>query len=364
MIVRTSRKTEMDYRLDEAVSQSKLKYLLRGVSIYNTVEEDDSDEYYSEKAHFVIGSAVDTLITMGEDTFKKEYYISQLEKKPGKILMSIIVETFDFQMAASHGNLNYESFTSDRVKRSIMMAVENHKWQKRWNDDTRYNKIISLGQDYWDSLIDAEGKKVLSNEQYITVIHVYQSLMGSPFTSDYFIDADHLELYFQLPVYFMYNDVKCKGLLDLVIVDHIKEKIYPIDIKTMGDYTIRFPYSLYKRRYDFQAAFYTQGLISSDFNKWCYDIENFKFIVESTINPGTPLVFTCTDELLLKKGKFGIPDKKIGDVIIRGCKGFHQAIEIYKWHLKNGFELDRIVSINEGNLLLGIEGIIDEDTNR
>ncbi|NDG54289.1 MAG: hypothetical protein EBY39_14905 [Flavobacteriia bacterium] len=39
MIIRTDRKTEMDYRLNEAVSQSKLKYLLKGVSVYNTVDE-------------------------------------------------------------------------------------------------------------------------------------------------------------------------------------------------------------------------------------------------------------------------------------------------------------------------------------
>tara|TARA_R100001460_G_scaffold19735_5_gene40995 strand:+ start:3079 stop:4158 length:1080 start_codon:yes stop_codon:yes gene_type:complete len=358
MIIRTDRKTEMDYRIHESVSQSKLKYLLRGVSVYNTVDEDDQDEYYIEKAHFIIGSAVDTLITMGKDVFKEEYYVSQLEKKPGKTMMSIIVETFDFQMAASHGNLTYESFTSNVVKRSLMMAVRNHNWQKRWNDDTKYNKIISEGQDYWNSLIDASGKKVLSNEQFITVSHIYESLISSSYTEKYFEDADHLELYFQLPLYFKYNGVDCKGLLDLVIVDHANEKIIPIDIKTMGDYTINFPYSFYRRRYDFQAAFYTQAILNSDFNKWCYKVDNFKFIVESTINPGTPLVFTCTEEVLLKKGKFGIPDRKIGDIIIKGSKGFHQAIEIYKWHLENGFEIDRVVSINDGDLLLGIEGII------
>ena len=71
------------------------------------------------------------------------------------------------------------------------------------------------------------------------------------------------------------------------------------------------------------------------------------------------MVFTCTEELLLKKGKFGIPDRKIGDIVIRGSKGFHQAIEVYKWHLQNGFEVDRVVSINDGNLLLGIEGIVE-----
>ena len=359
MIIRTDRKTETDYRLNEAVSQSKLKYLLKGVSVYNTVDEDDQDEYYSEKAHFIIGSAVDTLITMGKDVFKEEYYVSQLEKKPGKTMMSMIMEAFDFQMAASHGTLDYESFTSDAVKRSLMMAVDNHQWQKRWNADTKYNKIISEGQEYWNSLIDASGKKVLSNEQFITVSHIYESLISSPFTEKYFEDADHLELYFQLPLYFKYNGVDCKGLLDLVIVDHANEKIIPIDIKTMGDYTINFPYSFYRRRYDFQAAFYTQAILNSDFNKWCYKVDNFKFIVESTINPGTPLVFTCTEELLLKKGKFGIPDRKIGDILIKGSKGFHQAIEIYKWHLENGFEIDRVVSINDGNLLLGIEGIIE-----
>ena len=71
----------------------------------------------------------------------------------------------------------------------------------------------------------------------------------------------------------------------------------------MGDQTIYFPKSLRQRRYDIQAAFYTEALKSKKEYE-TYKILPFKFIVESTTNPGNPLVFTCNQELL-EIGKSG-----------------------------------------------------------
>ena len=103
-----------------------------------------------------------------------------------------------------------------------------------------------------------------------------------------------------------------------------------------------------------------------------YKILPFKFIVESTINPGKPLVFTCSNELLFM-GRWGreenflelnVPDSaetwvKKEYVNYPEIKGFHQLIEDYKWYMEKGFETKREIVESQGEFQLDWSGIIN-----
>ena len=117
-----------------------------------------------------------------------------------------------------------------------------------------------------------------------------------------------------------------------------------------------------------QAAFYTEALYyfkERDEPNWKdYKILPFKFIVESTINPGNPLVFTCSDELL-DIGKNGRQPYKLCDkpyvstyMKFDEIKGFHQLIEDYKWYMENEFEKNRRIVEAQGEFQLDWNGII------
>ena len=103
-----------------------------------------------------------------------------------------------------------------------------------------------------------------------------------------------------------------------------------------------------------------------------YKILPFKFIVESTINPGNPLVFTCSQELL-RIGQFGAPKTYLyGKIVSEGydpmseyrsmvtleIKGFHQLIEDYKWYMENEFEKNKKIVESQGEFQLDWNGII------
>ncbi len=363
MIIRHTRQDEFDYRASLALSQSKLKLLLAGVALYNSmdnVEEDDS--YYKEKRHFIIGSAVDSIITMGESIFSKEYYVSQLTKKPSATIMSIVREAYDFQKAALHDKLTSEHYTSDRVKASLMMAADSHKYQPKWKEDTRYNKLINQGQEYWNELIGAEGKQILSDEEVTLINDITDSILEGKYTATYF--EDRADIVYQLPIYFEYMGIECKALLDVVHIDHTLKVIQPIDVKTMGDYTINFPKHIYKRRYDIQAAYYTEAL---KYKYPGYTILPFKFIVQSTIKIEDALVFTL-DEDLLNRGKYGLPEiwaKHTSHVPISyKVDGFIDGVELYTWYIQNGFEIDKRIVEHSGDLLTGLTGIKNENTTR
>ena len=97
-----------------------------------------------------------------------------------------------------------------------------------------------------------------------------------------------------------------------------------------------------------------------------YTFLDFKFIVESTVNPGNPLIFTCSDELL-KIGREGRVDEyvRIFNVFdhrhekLPEIKGFQQLIEDYKWYMENEFEKNRKVVESQGEFDIDWNGIIN-----
>lgn len=336
-----------------AISQSQLKCLLIHPRAWTNQRE--SELYFEEKKHFVIGSAVDYYLTQPDKEFSEKYHISSLQNKPSDTIKSVINQLFDtiteqFDIK-DIGNITYSGY-----KLLILQCCDAHEYQMNWKEQTRINKICEH-YEYWEDLKQAYGKTVISQEESDLIDKIVMSLRTHETTSKYFNKA---EIKYQVPIYFDYLDVQCKALLDMVIFDRKNKTIQPIDIKTMGDYTLNFPKSLRKRRYDIQAAFYTEAL------KWLYPdykILPFKFIVESTIEPGQPLVFTCNSSLL-EMGKNGRAEKHLVDDLgevyqrLQEIKGFTQLLKLYKYYSTNGFELDQVSKENNSELTLDWSGII------
>ena len=354
-----------DYYINPAISQSQLKLLLGpDPSIFNTIQEPDL--YFEEKKHFIIGNGVDIQLTRPIEEFNQKFHISNLQNKPSDTIKSIVNQVYD-RVKETYPNIE----TIQNYNNAILDACNDHNYQPNWKTETRIAKIIEAWE-YWEDLKQAEGKVVLSQEENDLISQIVMSIRTNPTTSKYFETSKDVEILDQLAIYFSYCDIDCKALLDRVIVDHKNKTIQPIDFKTMGDQTLYFPKSLRQRRYDIQAAFYTQAIF-----QWCimqdkyldYKILNFKFIVESTINPGNPLVFTCSSELL-DIGKNGRQPYKLCDkpyisteyityMKFDEIKGFHQLIEDYKWYMEKGFETKREIVESQGEFQLDWNGIIN-----
>lgn len=346
-----------EYYENPAISQSKLKLLLGNPSRFITVEEPEL--YFEEKKHFIIGSAVDFLLTQPEEEFSDYYHVSNLENKPSDTIKSIINQVFDKVTEQNAGIGPIVLYPE-----IVLECCNEHGYQSRWNDETRINKVCEAWE-YWVYLIASRGKQVLSLEEADLIDRIVMSIRTNEATSKYFNKEG---VKFQVALYFEYEGVDCKALLDMVIFDEENKTIQPIDIKTMGEGTLRFPISLRKRRYDIQGAFYTEALerIFPD-----YVILPFIFIVESTTNPGNPLIYTL-DSSLLNIGKNGrssvylegtmgefLNEEKVTYGRIEEIKGFHQLIELYKYYAENGFEKDQIVRENKSELTIDWSGITE-----
>ena len=352
-----------EYYDNPAVSQSQLKTLLIHPKAFR--EERESSLYFEEKEHFTIGSAVDFCLTQPDKEFSEVYHVSKLQNKPSDTIKSIINQVFDICVK----EFSIENLVNIHAYYNIILnCCDNHNYQNRWNEQTRVNKICEH-YEYWEDLKTSYGKTILSQEEKNAIDTIVMFLRTSEYTSVYFNAKD---IRYQVPIYFECEGVDCKALLDMVIFDHELKTVQPIDIKTLGDNTLNFPKSVRRRRYDIQAAFYIEALkymLSLYYSD--YRILPFIFLVESTTNPGEPLVFRCTPSLisigeqgrpqLYLKGeiadKTGVSDVEYSR--LPKILGFRQLLNLYKHYLKNGFNKDRQIESNSGSFLLDWSGIVE-----
>ena len=356
------------------ISQSQLKLLLGpNPSIFNT-QQPESELYYEEKEHFIIGDGVDTQLTGSMEDFNNKFHVSNVENKPSDKVKSIINQVFDnVKRLAIQPELigemrNYFPYITE--------ACDDHQYQMNWKTPTRINMILQ-SHEYWEDLKASQGKTVLSQEESDKISSIVMSFRTHRHTAEYFRESREKEILYQVPIYFEYLGVRCRALLDMVVINHHHKTIQPIDIKTLGDATLYFPKSMRRRRYDIQAAFYTTAIESLEELQgvWKgYKILPFKFLVESTTYPGTPLVFTCNEDLL-RIGKYGrkskeflmlehdyqqysFQPKKIPFMKFDEIKGFHNLIEDYKWYMEHGFETERRIKEAQGEFQMDWNGII------
>jgi hypothetical protein len=367
-----------EYFQSDALSQSSLKGLLGDIDSFLSNQQNEDELFYKEKGNLIIGSAVDTILTGEEGQFDEEYYVSQIENKPSEIEMSIIQMVFaDVVDSYTDKQIEEEGFEAlSQYPGSIQAAVEEHGWQSRWKMETRVNKIIEVGSEYFDDLKRAYGKQIISEQDRLLIQDIVESLRTNPRTKDYFdrgrfMRTTEVDVYYQLPIYFKYKGIDCKALLDMVIVfknpdTKAIEAIQPIDLKTMYGSTFTFINSLKRFRYDIQAAWYSLALdIYFGISEKNITLKPFMFIVESTTETGKPLIYKLSEELM-RIGRYGREELKSTDlswsasvdiIISREIKGFEQLVDDYLYYSETEWKEEKVVTENDGVLELNWDGI-------
>lgn len=363
-VVVATKEEVQEYYLSEALGQSKLKLLLGDLTQFNK-------EFDSSAEHFLIGSAVDCILTSSREQFNTEYYTSEVEKLPSDAIIEILKKTHaellldyaeQMEVITTQEETGEVISFADYVGKLedhttyLLDAAEQAQWQPRWGAEAKVKNLLEAGSAYFEDLCKSFGRKVISKTQAELIDSIVLSLETNPRTSNYFdrqriAELENITVYYQFPIYFTYRGVDCKALLDMVIVVRDVEgkiiRVQGVDLKTMNGNTYYFPNSIKARRYDIQAAWYTMALIeyfALELNPTV--VSPFKFVVESTSFQGKPLVFEV-DASLLKMGKQGRKtisllevDDFVGDmnaVIQHEIKGYEQLLDMYIYHTENGF---------------------------
>lgn len=386
MLIIGTKEQIQQYREHPGMNQSTLKNVQYGLASFLKKQDEEGPV-----ASFERGSAVDTILTGNEGDFKDLYYISALEKKPSDKEMEIVNLVFDNLSGMEEDSLIQFSLDNSMLKGVVQRSIEQIGWQPNWKIETRVEKITgsSLCQEYFEDLKKSIGKTVLSQAQVEQIDAVVDSLRKSETTKKFFdrkalLEAEDMIILYQVPIYFKIDGIECKALPDIAIlfldkvefenedgtkvVQKTLKAVQVLDLKTIGKDNLEFFDSVISYRYDIQAAWYVEAIqrvnkkfwddLGVIFPKEAIEILPFAFIVESVTTPGRPLLY-FVDEALLLQGKEGTQDIYYQDRLVKkGKRGFLSLMAELKYYQDNEFTEDIILQGKEGNLIIGINGII------
>jgi hypothetical protein len=312
-----------EFRAFQGVSYSRLSKLAGGPQAYKTSLEEDSSS-----SALALGAAVDILLTE-PDRFDEEIYVMSAEK-PGSDMM------FDFATVYAQTDDKEKAWKASGFKISA---------------DRVMKKFDEEGKNYYDALKAAKNRKILDVEELFKANQIVNTVKTNQFTKKYFVPEKGTELLFQVPVTWSFSIdilperkesklINAKSLLDIILIDHNKKIIQPIEFKTGAEFFFK---SFWKWKRYLQASMYHDAAIALFWAEQPiaeeYEIKNIKFIYADTnlINP--PLIYNMTDADILggrmgRKVKFTVSEN--GSLLHEEAefktKGYIQLAEELYWH--------------------------------
>lgn len=296
-----------------------------------------------EASHLRIGSALDCLLT-SPDRWYQDFKVADANRPYGAL--GIFTNALPCGLTPSSPEAEYQRAYELAEYKIGMPSVIRRFWS---NDDAVY---------FYRTVVCADngGKTILGKTEYEIVLKCRDLILKSPYTKPYFHSTNlAVELLHQVPIYFEYDNVEFKSLLDGIMINHDDKTIRPFDLKTTIKSVYNFRESFLIWGYYRQAALYWQAIQTKDSPVFPliqegYKLLDFEFIVveKKLINPNPPLIYKTT-ELDRHMGLVG------GESDGKYYKGVDELISAYKWHLdKNYWDLPKDVYESQGVCCLDV----------
>ena len=307
--------TEPEYRADPALSYSTLaKFAREGFNNLDTLFDK------VETPSLTFGSAVDCLITSGQEEFDKNFMVAEFPtlKDSVRSIVNILFENY---------SQNYR-FLNEIPDSIIIDQTILNSFQLNWKPETRARVIKEQGSKYYSLLYLAGDRTVIDTALKEQIDNTVNALKTSPSTCTFFAEngTDNLIREYQLKFKAILNGVDYRCMADLIIIDPENMIVYPIDLKTSSHTEWDFYESFIQWRYDIQGRLYWR-IIRDNMDRdpffRGYKLANYTFVVvnKKTL---TPLAWEFEDT------------QKMGTLVY----GKHQQIE-----LQDPFELGKQLSI-------------------
>lgn len=193
-----------------------------------------------ETPSLTFGKAVDALITGGLEEFDKEFMVANFPPLTESIEKMVKVLFSEFSV--THRTL--ESIPNEE----IIGRTEEYKYQLNWKPETRAKVIKEQGSEYYSLMYAANGRTILDTETFSEVEAAEMALRMSDATKFFFAPNnpfnDRYVREYQLKFKATLGGIDYRCMADLLLVDHEKKIVYPIDLKTS-----------YKPEWDFFRSF-------------------------------------------------------------------------------------------------------------
>ena len=278
--------SEEEYRADPALSYSTL-------ARYEREGFNNLDKLFDriETPSLTFGSAVDSIITGGQEEFDERFMVAEFPSMPDSIVK--IIKSLYKQYAGTYRSL------LNIPDSSIIRETEDQNYQMNWKPETRAKVIKEKGTDYYNLLFVAGDRCIIDTQTYQDVVNAVKVLKESSSTKLYFADDNpfepDIERLYQLKFKGEFDGITYRNMADLIIVNHKEKWVKPVDLKTSSHTEWDFYKSFVDWRYDIQARLYwaiiRQNMDKDEYFK-DFKLLDYDFIVVNK-RTLTPLVWNC-----------------------------------------------------------------------
>lgn len=214
---------EPTYRADPALSYSTIaKYARDGFnnldSLYDKIDTPS----------LTFGSAVDAIITGGEEEFNNNFLVADFPPLSDSLLKMV-------RAAFSKYSIRYSSI-NDIPDIDLISLSEELGYQLNWKPDTRARVVKQQCGEYYSLMYIAGSKKIIDTETKRQVDAAVDALRHSEGTKFYFAPNNEFDTRFvreyQLKFKACLEGVDYRCMADLLLTDAEQKIVYPIDLKT------------------------------------------------------------------------------------------------------------------------------------
>lgn len=264
------------------------------------------------------------------DSFDKQFFVANTSKPGG--YMGIFIDNLPLNLDENSDlDAFKKAYEKSKYKTKIESIVSN-----------LFTKDINLN--YYKARHLSEGKSILSSEDMEEVTNAVKHILNNKIIAFFFSnkhdEGRNIERLFQKAIYFNYKQgsttIPCKGLLDLVLIDHDKKEIQPCDLKSIATNIYEFEQKFYNHNYFRQCAFYHMAVeywLQNEAPEQIkdYKVLPFKFIVTPKSDNGYPaLIFNVSEETL----SAGLDGKYYNG---KWYPGLFKLLADYAWHKEMNF---------------------------
>lgn len=271
---------ESTYRADKALSYSNL-------STFLSVGFEGLDHLFDKKTSpsLTFGSAVDTLLTDGEESYNERFIVMPVPELSDKA--DLICATLLERYGAMYSKYN------ELPSNYIIGILDDLNYGKTWRETTRLNKMIELEVDKaYNTRNILTDKEIISEQVDAQARACVEKLRTDKATSWYFQQDnpfDGWKRYYQLKFKANLGGYDYRCMADLILVSDELKTIIPCDLKTGSVPEWRFPENFIKWHYQCQGRLYPrvmkEALKGTPYATYTWKDYRFIYICKSTMRP-------------------------------------------------------------------------------
>ena len=227
------------------------------------------------------GSAVDAIITGGQEEFERNFMVVDLPNIPDSASNCVRIIWNKYKDTYKHLN----EIPMDILNTELQL---NGFWpNSRYSAQARINGFFKNPvEDYYQLNYIAENKSIITTELHMQILQAVNALKTSPATKNYFAEDNpwdnSIERLYQLKFRADLNGVGYRCMMDECIVLHDKKLIIPVDLKTSCSCEEKdFYFNFLQWHYQLQARLYSRILRANlDQDEYFKDFKilNYRFI--------------------------------------------------------------------------------------